>query len=76
MDILDETRKMIYAARNTGKELECLTLSVSRLNEFLLAAVANRRMTTSEIEEMRQSCLRGEAKVWGVPVEFTDEPSS
>ena len=73
MNILEETRKMVYAARNAGKDVDKLTLSISRLNEFLLAAVSNRRMTTSEIEELRQSCLRGEAKVWGVPVEFRDD---
>ena len=76
MRILDETRKLVYAARNAGRDIDSLTLSLSRLDEFLLAAVSNRCMTTDEIEQMRQACLRGEAKVWGVPVKFTDEPSN
>lgn len=76
MNILDETRKTVYAARAVGKDVSKLTLSLSRLNEFLLVAVSNRCMTTAEIEQMRQACLRGEAKVWGVSVEFKDEPAS
>lgn len=76
MNILDETRQMISAARNVGKDVEKITLSLSRLSEFLLAAISNRCMTTSEIEQIRKSCLRGEAAVWGVPIEFTDESSN
>jgi hypothetical protein len=76
VSILDETRMIVYAARNAGKDLDNLTLSMSRLNEFLLAAASNRCLTISEIEEMRQSCLRGEAKAWGIPVKFTDESAS
>ena len=72
MSILDETRQMVTTARNVGREVDKLSFSLSRLNEFLLVAVSNRCMTTDEIEQMRQACLRGEAKVWGVPVEFID----
>jgi hypothetical protein len=67
---------MVYTSRKVGKELNELILPLSRLNEFLLASVSNRNMTTSEIEALRQLCLQGKAKAWGVPVKFTNEPPS
>jgi hypothetical protein len=67
---------MVYTSRKVDKEPNELILPLSRLNEFLLASVSNRCMTTSEIEALRESCLRGQAKVWGVPVKFINEPPS
>lgn len=43
----------------------------SRLMEFVEAAASSGLpKTLDELEEMRQRCLRGEAKVWGIPVVF------
>lgn len=65
---MDAILEEMFTLHKAGaKQIE---LPRRRLPEFLMDATEHRFLTMEELEKFRQTCLRGEARAWGIPVTF------